>query len=157
MVVRAAPAQPRRLNAARSGEAAALARTFAALGDPTRCAVVELLRERPMRAGELAAALALPPAGISRHLRVLEHGGLIAADAPTADARVRLFRLEPHAFASLADWAAAMRAHWQEQLLAFKAHAEGRDASAETAVPRRRHAGAVSTARGTRRPRRGPR
>ena len=37
---------------------AALARAFAALADPTRCAVVELLRERPQRASDLAAALA---------------------------------------------------------------------------------------------------
>ncbi|MBL8317818.1 MAG: winged helix-turn-helix transcriptional regulator [Burkholderiaceae bacterium] len=104
----------------------ALARAFAALGDPTRCAVVELLRERPLRASELAAALALAPAGLSRHLRVLEQGGLVAADAIVGDARVRLYRLEPHAFATLADWAAAMQAQWGDQLLAFKAHAEGR-------------------------------
>jgi DNA-binding transcriptional ArsR family regulator len=104
----------------------ALARAFAALGDPTRCAVVELLRARPLRASELAAALALPPAGLSRHLRVLEQGGLVAADAIVGDARVRLYRLEAHAFATLADWAAAMQTQWTDQLLAFKAHAEAR-------------------------------
>ena len=40
------------------------------------------------------------------------------------DARVRLYRLEPHAFATLGDWASAMQAQWSEQLQAFKAHAE---------------------------------
>lgn len=121
MVVLAAPAQPAGLSDAAN---AALARAFAALGDSTRCAVVELLRERPRRASELAAAIGLQPAGLSRHLRVLEQGGLIAADAIEGDARVRLYRLEPHAFATVADWAAHMQAQWGEQLAAFKAHAE---------------------------------
>jgi DNA-binding transcriptional ArsR family regulator len=104
---------------------AALARAFAALADPTRCAVVELLRERPQRASDLAAALALAPAGLSRHLRQLERSGLVAADAVVHDARVRLYRLEPHVFATLSDWAAAMRDEWSQQLRAFKVHAEG--------------------------------
>lgn len=111
--------------AAQSGEvSAALARAFAALGDPTRCAVVELLRQQPMRAGDLAAALALPPAGLSRHLRQLERSGLVAADAVEHDARVRLYRLEPHVFATLSDWASAMQDQWHTQLSSFKAHAE---------------------------------
>jgi DNA-binding transcriptional ArsR family regulator len=103
----------------------ALARAFAALGDPTRCAVVELLRMQPMRASDLAAALHLAPAGLSRHLRLLERSGLLAADAVEHDARVRLYRLEPHVFATLGEWAHAMQDHWSDQLQAFKAHAEG--------------------------------
>jgi DNA-binding transcriptional ArsR family regulator len=103
---------------------AALARAFAALADPTRCAVVELLRERPLRASDLAAALDIAPAGLSRHLRQLERSGLVAADAVMHDARVRLYRLEPHVFATLSDWASAMHLQWNEQLQAFKAHAE---------------------------------
>lgn len=101
-----------------------LARAFAALGDPTRCAVVELLHERPMRASDIAAALALPPAGLSRHLRLLERSGLVAADAVEHDARVRLYRLEPHVFATLSDWASAMQDQWRAQLQDFKTHAE---------------------------------
>jgi DNA-binding transcriptional ArsR family regulator len=114
---------------------AALARAFAALADPTRCAVVELLRARPQRAGDLAAALQIAPAGLSRHLRLLERSGLVAADAVAHDARVRLYRLEPHAFATLSEWAAAMRLEWTEQLRAFKAHAER---GAHAATTRRR-------------------
>ncbi|HEY6356087.1 MAG TPA: metalloregulator ArsR/SmtB family transcription factor [Burkholderiaceae bacterium] len=103
---------------------AALARAFAALADPTRCAVIELLRERPQRASDLAAALRLAPAGLSRHLRQLERSGLVAADAVAHDARVRLYRLEPHVFAALSDWAGAMQEQWHTQLSSFKAHAE---------------------------------
>lgn len=103
---------------------AALARAFAALADPTRCAVVELLRERPQRASDLAAALDIAPAGLSRHLRQLERSGLVAADAVEHDARVRLYRLEPHVFATLSDWAGAMQDEWGRQLQSFKMHAE---------------------------------
>ena len=103
---------------------AALARAFAALADPTRCAVVELLRARPLRARDLAAALQIAPAGLSRHLRLLERSGLVAADAVAHDARVRLYRLEPHVFATLGDWASAMQHQWTDQLQAFKSHAE---------------------------------
>jgi DNA-binding transcriptional ArsR family regulator len=116
-VVLAAAAQQAQLNAA-------LARAFAALADPTRCAVVELLRERPQRASDLAAALDLAPAGLSRHLRLLERSGLVAADAVAHDARVRLYRLEPHVFATLSDWASAMHDEWSSQLQGFKKHAE---------------------------------
>jgi len=87
---------------------------------------LDLLRERPQRASDLAAALELAPAGLSRHLRQLERSGLVAADGVTHDARVRLYRLEPHAFATLSEWAAAMRVQWSDQLQAFKAHAERR-------------------------------
>jgi DNA-binding transcriptional ArsR family regulator len=118
----------------------ALARAFAALGDRTRCAVVELLRAQPMRAGELAAALDIAPAGLSRHLRLLERSGLLAADAVEHDARVRLYRLEPHVFATLGDWAHAMQDHWSDQLHAFKAHAEGTNLN----KPRAMRGGALS-------------
>ena len=128
MVVLAAAAQQGGLISLRSAQTeasnAALARAFAALADPTRCAVVELLRERPQRASDLAAALAIAPAGLSRHLRQLERSGLVAADTVVHDARVRLYRLEPHAFATLGDWASAMQAQWSAQLQSFKAHAE---------------------------------
>jgi DNA-binding transcriptional ArsR family regulator len=107
----------------------ALARAFAALSDPTRCAVVELLRERPQRASDLAAALRLTPAGLSRHLRLLERSGLVAADAVEHDARVRLYRIEPHAFATLSDWATAMHEQWSTQLAAFMAHGVRRPAT----------------------------
>lgn len=126
MVVLAAAAHAGILTLERlpAGTDASLARAFAALADPTRCAVVELLRERPQRASDLAAALRVPPAGLSRHLRLLERSGLVAADGVVHDARVRLYRLEPHAFATLSDWARAMQHQWSDQLQAFKAHAE---------------------------------
>jgi DNA-binding transcriptional ArsR family regulator len=99
---------------------------FAALADPTRRAVVELLRQRPHRAGELAEALAVSPPALSRHLRQLRRSGLVVDDEPEHDARVRLYRLRPEGFASLQDWVGAIGSLWADQLAAFKAHAEKR-------------------------------
>jgi len=111
---------------------AALGVALAALADPTRRAVVRLLAQGPHRAGELAAALGMSPPSLSRHLRVLRKGGLIADEEPEHDARVRLYRLQPQALAPLQDWLAELEAFWGDQLQAFKAHAE------RGAAPRRK-------------------
>jgi DNA-binding transcriptional ArsR family regulator len=103
-------------------------RTLAALSDPTRRKVVDLLRKKPCRAGELADALAMSAPALSRHLRVLRQGGLIIDDAVEADARVRLYRLKPDPFATLHDWLREVESFWGDQLQAFKVHAETRTA-----------------------------
>ena len=105
---------------------AALDRTLAALADPTRRAVVDLLRRKPRRAGELADAIAVSPPALSRHLRILRRSGIIAGDEVEEDARVRLYRLQPAAFVSLRDWLGEVEAFWGDQLQSFKAHAEAR-------------------------------
>ena len=56
---------------------------------------MELLRERPRRAGELAEVLGLNPPALSRHLRTLRASGLIEQSHPGFDARVRVYRLCP--------------------------------------------------------------
>jgi DNA-binding transcriptional ArsR family regulator len=98
--------------------------TFAALADPTRRAVVELLRRGPRRAGELAAGLRSTPAGLSRHLRVLRESGLVGEASLDADARVRVYRLEPTPFEAVRTWVEDIEAFWAVQLASFKAHAE---------------------------------
>jgi len=104
----------------------AVGATLAALADPTRRAVVRRLARGPARAGELAAELGMAPPSLSRHLRVLKQGGLIADDEPEHDARVRLYRLEPQALAPLHELLAELEAFWGDQLQGFKAHAEAR-------------------------------
>ena len=59
-----------------------LDRTLAALADPARRRVVDLLRERPRRAGELAAALSMSPSVMSRHLKVLRDSDLVEVGDP---------------------------------------------------------------------------
>jgi DNA-binding transcriptional ArsR family regulator len=101
-------------------------RTLAALSDPTRRRVIELLKREPQRAGELSDALDMTPAALSRHLRVLRDHGLIADEPAEGDARVRLYSLQPQAFSSLRDWLDEVEAFWGEQLHAFKRHAEAK-------------------------------
>jgi DNA-binding transcriptional ArsR family regulator len=99
-------------------------RTFAALADPYRRRAIELLGQRPRRAGELAEALKLPAPAMSRHLRALKEGGLVEETHPEFDARVRIYALREGAMADLKRWLAETERMWADQLAAFKAHVE---------------------------------
>lgn len=101
-----------------------LDRTLAALADPSRRRVIELLRERPHRAGELAEAVGLNPPALSRHLRTLKASGLIEETHPQFDARVRVYSLRPQPMADLKRWVDETEQLWSAQLAAFKAHIE---------------------------------
>lgn len=100
--------------------------TLLALADPTRRGVIDLLRQKPRRASDLAEALAMTRPAMSRHLRVLRRSGLVSESEPEHDARVRVYRLEPGPFTELRGWLAEVEAFWGDQLLAFKEHAEKR-------------------------------
>lgn len=104
--------------------AAALDDTLAALADPVRRGVVELLAKRPHRAGELAAELGATPPTMSKHLRVLRRCGLVDETHPEFDARVRLYALRSAPMVELRNWIDAAERGWSEQLTAFAAHIE---------------------------------
>jgi DNA-binding transcriptional ArsR family regulator len=101
-----------------------LDRTLAALADPTRRGVVDLLQRGPRRAGELAEALDMSPAAMSRHLRVLRTTGLVEEDHQGDDARVRIYRLKPQRFHALRTWLDEVESFWTGELDAFKKYAE---------------------------------
>jgi DNA-binding transcriptional ArsR family regulator len=112
-----------------SAEAAAPAElgldvTLAALADPVRRRSVELLAERPRRAGELAAALGVSAPVMSRHLRVLRTAELVEEEHPPFDARVRIYSLRTPPMRELKTWLADAETGWAEQLAAFKDHVE---------------------------------
>ena len=98
--------------------------TLAALADPYRRRAVELLGQRPRRAGELAEALGLPAPAMSRHLRELKQSGLVEEMHPAFDARVRIYTLKDGAMADLKKWLADTERLWADQLSSFKAHVE---------------------------------
>ena len=100
--------------------------TLTALADPTRRHVVELLRERPRRAGELSADCSMSGPAMSRHLRVLRASGLVEIEEEQIDqdARLRVYRLRPEPFVALQAWLDQVQAFWTEQLGAFKDHIE---------------------------------
>jgi DNA-binding transcriptional ArsR family regulator len=101
-----------------------LDRTLAALADPNRRAVIDLLRARPHRAGELSSALALTPPAMSRHLRVLRSARLVEEAPQGDDARVRVYRLRRERWEALRSWIEEVEGFWADQLGAFREHAE---------------------------------
>ncbi|HLI66714.1 MAG TPA: metalloregulator ArsR/SmtB family transcription factor [Caulobacteraceae bacterium] len=103
---------------------AALDDILAALADPHRRRVVDLLSRGPRPAGELARAVGLAPPAMSRHLRTLRHAGLVEESHPAFDARVRVYALRSGAMDELKRWLEETERLWSEQLAAFKAHLE---------------------------------
>jgi DNA-binding transcriptional ArsR family regulator len=101
-----------------------LDRTLAALGDPCRRRVVDLLRERPRRAGELAEAVKIAFPLMSRHLKKLRESGLVEEGRDEFDSRVRIYRLRPEPMADLKLWLEETETLWSRQLAAFKAHVQ---------------------------------
>jgi DNA-binding transcriptional ArsR family regulator len=105
--------------------------TFAALADPTRRRVVELLRERPLRAGEVAERIGVSRPAMSRHLRALRSGGLVDVELSEDDGRARRYQLRPERFVALQAWLSELEGHWVNQLQSFREQAErGRAGSA---------------------------
>jgi DNA-binding transcriptional ArsR family regulator len=101
--------------------------TISALADPTRFRVVEALRDRELRAGELAAKCSMSGPAMSRHLRVLRRSGLVEvvhSQRADVDARLRVYRLRPEPLRSMKDWIEQMQAFWTGQLGTFKSYAE---------------------------------
>lgn len=101
-----------------------LDRTFSALADPNRRSVVELLRQRPHRAGEISEALGLTPPALSRHLKTLRESGLIEETDHAFDARVRIYALKDGAMSDLKKWLEETDKLWAAQLMSFKALVE---------------------------------
>ncbi len=89
-----------------------------------RRAIIDLLRERPLRASDLATTLGVSRPAMSRHLAVLRRAGIVGQESLDSDARVRMVQLQPEPFAHLRGWLTQVEAFWGDQLAAFKAHAE---------------------------------
>src|SRR5579883_349154 len=88
----------------------ALSRTFAALADPTRRAILARLAGGDCTVGELAAPFAISGPAVSKHLRVLERAGLIARGR---EAQFRPCRLEAAPLRQVAEWAEGYRRFWE--------------------------------------------
>ncbi len=98
--------------------------TLIALADPVRRGIVELLKTKPRRAGELAALLDTNAPLMSKHLKTLRDCTLIEEERPAEDARVRVYRLRPERLTELRDWLSDVDAFWSGQLESFKTAAD---------------------------------
>jgi DNA-binding transcriptional ArsR family regulator len=99
---------------------------FTVLADPTRRQVVQLLGERPRRAGELADEAGLSGPAMSRHLRILLDAGVVEDERVAEDARVRVFKLRPQSLAAVQAFLDQLQADWKVQLRSFKQHTESK-------------------------------
>ncbi len=84
-----------------------------ALADESRRTVLEILRDHPASAGELAAALPIARPGVSRHLRVLRDAGLVEV---RQDAQRRIYTLRPEALVEVDEWLGEYRRLWENRL-----------------------------------------
>lgn len=89
-----------------------LSATFAALADPTRRAILSRLASGEASVTELAQPFAMSMPAISKHLKVLEHAGLIARGR---DAQWRPCRLEAGPLRTVADWVEPYRRFWESR------------------------------------------
>jgi DNA-binding transcriptional ArsR family regulator len=100
----------------RSGTFIGMDLVLHALSDESRRTVLEILRDHPATAGELADALPIARPGVSRHLRVLREAGLVDVEAR---AQRRIYRLRPEPLAEVDAWLDRYRALWQDRLNAL--------------------------------------
>lgn len=86
---------------------------FAALGDPTRQRLVELLARRPATVSELAARLPISLPGTLKHLGVLERAGVVTR---TKSGRTVTVSLRPEALEEAEAWLHRTRSFWTRRL-----------------------------------------
>ena len=90
-----------------------LSTTLSALADPTRRAILAQLARGEATVGELAEPYDMSLAAVSKHLKVLEHAGLITRGR---EAQWRPCRLEAAPMAEVADWVGEYRRFWEQSL-----------------------------------------
>ena len=87
-----------------------LSRTFLALADPTRRAILAQIADGALSVNDIVAANSLSQPGISKHLKVLEEAGLIRC---ARVAKTRPVHLEPEGLKRAGAWIDHYRRHWE--------------------------------------------
>jgi DNA-binding transcriptional ArsR family regulator len=91
--------------------------SFAALADPSRRRILEMLGSGERAAGAIAADFALTPAAVSQHLKALREAGLVRVEV---DGARRLYRLDPDGLAAVDAWLGRIRGFWSGRLDALE-------------------------------------
>lgn len=97
--------------------------TLQVLAEPSRQAILDLLRDGELPVGELVARLNMSQPAVSKHLRVLKEAGMVDV---RADAQRRLYRIRPEPLAELDDWLASYRKLWTARLGRLEEHLDRR-------------------------------
>jgi len=101
------------------------AATFQALADPTRRAVLDLLRRGSQPAGEIAGAFPVSRPAISKHLRLLRRAHLVREHR---EGRHRVYQLNPEPLRAVDSWLEQYRTFWTMNLNSLKAFVEAEHA-----------------------------
>jgi DNA-binding transcriptional ArsR family regulator len=96
-----------------------LSLTFAALADPTRRSILTRLAEGEATVNELAEPFSVSLPAISRHLKVLEHAGLIAR---SREAQWRRSRLQADSLDEAVEWMQSRKRTWQARMDRLETH-----------------------------------
>ncbi len=99
--------------------------TFQALADPTRRAVLDLLRRGSQPAGRIAQSFPVSRPAISKHLRLLRRAHLVQE---RREGRHRFYHLNPEPLKSVDQWLESYRAFWSANLASLKAFVEAEQA-----------------------------
>ena len=94
-------------------QSSALDRTFQALADPTRRAIVERLTQGPATVSDLAAPLSMSLPAVLQHLNILANSGLVVSEKT---GRVRTCRIDPQTLSLAETWINQRRAEWSQRL-----------------------------------------
>ena len=103
-----------------------MATTFDVVAEPTRRRILDLLRERPRRVGELVELLEISQPGVSKHLRVLRDARLVRV---RSHAQERWYEVDPEPLAEIDSWLEPYRASWSGRLDSLERHLDGKDES----------------------------
>jgi DNA-binding transcriptional ArsR family regulator len=103
-----------------------LATTFAALGDPVRSAIVDRLAEGDATVNELSALFPITLQAVSRHIKVLEAGGVVSR---RREGKTRPVHLEPAPLARSRDWLEAHRQRLERKYARLDELLQGDDRS----------------------------
>jgi len=91
--------------------------SFAALADPTRRRIVEMLARGPLGVGEIAARFTISPSAVSQHLKVLRTAKLVRARVA---AQRRIYELDTEGLAEIESWLDSVGPLWQKRLEALQ-------------------------------------
>lgn len=91
--------------------------SIAALADPTRRRIVEMLAEGERPAGEIVREFAMSAPAISQHLKVLREAGLVKV---RVQGQQRIQSLDPTGLDEIGDWLERTRAFWSQRLDALE-------------------------------------
>src|SRR5215472_1606327 len=99
--------------------------TFQALADPTRRAVLDLLRRGSQPAGQIASAFPVSRPAISKHLRLLRRAHLVREHR---EGRNRIYQLNPEPLRAVDTWIEQYRVFWASSLNKLKEFVEAEHA-----------------------------